>query len=133
MFASWLFGDMSAEGVPSSDRILDPLPLSDSAERALGVAAAIVVALGVAAAVSAVLSGGRAQRTAATVMPLVALAVFLAFGYRVMTASVAGANVGAGLFQVAAVVLVPFLIWLSVVIWRQSEVEPGAGDDGSSL
>jgi hypothetical protein len=126
--ASWLIGDISAEGVPPADRIYDPLPLSKSAEQALGVSAAVVVALGGAAAVSAVLRGGRAQRAAATVMPLVGLAVYLAFGYRVMTAAISGANIGAGLFQMTAFVVVPFLIWLSVVIWRNSDSEPDAPD-----
>ncbi len=118
---SWVIGDLSEAQAPSTDRAMDPLPLSPSAEAALGSSATLVLVAGVAAAISALRAGGQSRRAALTVFPLVGLAVFLALGYRINTAAVVGANIGAGWWFMVSVVAVPSLIWLSVRTYRSED------------
>lgn len=118
---SWVIGDLSEAQAPSTDRAMDPLPLSPSAEAALGSSATLVLVAGVAAAISALRAGGLSRRAAVTVFPLVGLAVFLALGYRINTAAVIGANIGAGWWFMVSFVAVPSLIWLSVRNWQRED------------
>ena len=118
---SWVIGDLSEAQAPSTERALDPLPLSPTAEAALGSSATLVLLAGVAAAISALRAGGQSRRVALTAFPLVGLAVFLALGYRINTAAVVGANIGAGWWFIQSVVAVPSLIWLSVRTYRSED------------
>jgi hypothetical protein len=126
---AWVISDLSEAGAPLTDRELDPLPLSPRAGAALGICATFVLVAGIAATASALRAGGRSRRIALTVMPSVGGAMFLALGYRIFTAAVHGANIGAGMWLMAGFVVVPSLIWLSFWIYRSNDPGPDGEAD----
>ena len=106
----WLIGDRSYTGPVDGglDYAYHPLPLASSVVTGVGVAS--TVALGV------VLFGLRRTRTAIAALACFALAgVLLGVTYRIVTAGVIGANIGAGLALVGLVPLSAALALLGLV------------------
>jgi hypothetical protein len=95
----WLIGDQSTTRPSNADYVLrPPFRFGNKATRALGVGA-----LAVAVAAAALLIGASASHSFDpswwwVVGPLLLLGTLLAVGWRVFTAGVVGANIGAGLF-----------------------------------
>lgn len=97
--AWWLIGDQSTASPENADHVVQPpFRLSNKATRALGIGALVV-----SVAAAALLIGASASHSFdlswwSVVGPLLLLGILLALGWRVFTAGVVGANIGAGLF-----------------------------------
>jgi len=97
----WAVGDLSYTGPssfgPGLDHLIPPPDISPAAEQLIGTVAAAAGA----AACGVLLRPGSSPRKdlrwLAVVLPLLAAAVLLGWGWRVLTAGVIGANIGAGL------------------------------------
>jgi hypothetical protein len=121
----WLVGDQST--LPTSadlDYVVEPLDLGPGTERAAGI---ISTTLAVIALLILVLAWRRRQldpRWWIALAPLLTAGVIVGYGWRVMTAGVIGANIGAGLVVVFCCPLVAvLLVWAlaySVYLWRRS-------------
>jgi hypothetical protein len=109
----WLVGDQST--VPLSarpDYVIRPFRISPALERALGLMSVLVFSAAVAVLTRASLRHGLDLRWWSVLGPLLPAGVLLGFGWRVLTAGVIGANIGAGLFIfVAGPVIVALLGW----------------------
>lgn len=89
---AWLAGDLSYRGPETDlDYAVQPLPVGDATLAAAGVFGVVVL---LAAVAVVVLRAGRAWPVLAC---LAAAGVLIGGGYRVLTAGVVGANIGAGL------------------------------------
>lgn len=114
----WLVGDLS-EAVADPDYSFRPLPLTSRQELAIGATATALVAAALVVVAIAVrrrlVTGGEARALA----PLVLAGVFLGNAWRVMTAGVTGANIGAGITLLCGpFVLLGLGLW-SAVLWRR--------------
>lgn len=95
----WLIGDQSTTSAENADYVVQPsFRLSNKTTRALGIGALVV-----SVAAAAWLIGASASHSFdliwwSIVGPLLLLGILLALGWRVFTAGVVGANIGAGLF-----------------------------------
>lgn len=124
--AWWGVGDLSEDVDPNhADYAMRPPPLSGSAELCLGAAASVVALVALAALAVATRRGLVARRWWGFVLPLVAIGVFAGIGYRVMTAAVIGANIGAGLVIVFSPFVVIPALALSATSWRALPRQPG--------
>ncbi len=111
--AWWLVGDLST--VPASmspDYAFRPWPISPAAARAAGIGSLAVAGMAAAALGWAALRRRLDARWWAVLVPLLAAGFIAGTGWRVMTAGVIGANIGAGL-----VVLVGGPIVLGLLTW----------------
>ena len=117
----WVVGDQSyklgaQERYADLDYAFKPLALSAATERAVGVAALVVV---VASVVLLIVHARRGEWDHRWVRPLGAAAaagVIVGCGWRVMTAGVIGANIGAGLAVLLGGPLVVALLVVAVAI-----------------
>jgi hypothetical protein len=99
----WLVGDQSTTSRDNADYVLrPPFRFGNRVTRAVG-AGALVVTVGAAAVlIVATASHSFDPRWWSVVGPLLLLGSLLGLGWRVLTAGVIGANIGAGLFMFAA-------------------------------
>jgi hypothetical protein len=103
--AWWAIGDVSEDVSPAAAYYaFRPPSLSARAELMLGAGSTTGALAALVVLVPATRRGAVAVRWWGVVAPLVGLGVFAGFAYRVMTAAVHGANIGAGL----VVLLAPF-------------------------
>lgn len=106
------------EGV-GMNRNVEPIDLPASLHGGLTLAAAIALGAGLLALLS---PGGRQAVHRDDVMvaaPLLAAGLYIAFTYRVATAAVSGANIGAGLLFMLGVLILPTLVGLAAyTAWR---------------
>ncbi|MGI8684449.1 MAG: hypothetical protein ACR2MO_05060 [Acidimicrobiales bacterium] len=119
--AWWIVGDRSETSPGAVDHSFRPLPLTPAQEAAAGwgAIAVWVTALGVVGvALRRQDLGARLVRAA---VPLVAAGAFCGAAWRVMTAGVIGANIGAGMVFLVAPVFVPGMVAVSVAIWRRDD------------
>jgi hypothetical protein len=117
--AWWAIGDLS-EVVDRrhADYVLRPLQLGERIELGLGLGASVVA--GVSLVVLAVATGRRSieRRWWAVLVPVLVVGALCGLAYRVMTAAVSGANIGAGMVVLfGPVLVVPALAW-SAWNWR---------------
>jgi hypothetical protein len=110
----WQIGDQSSTTPDNADYVIrPPFRLSAAAERAVGTSSA---ALGIVAALWLIWASlGHGFRPAwwSVAGPLLLLGMLLGTGWRVFSAGVIGANIGAGLFVfVAGPVIVAVLAWV---------------------
>ncbi|MFE1772855.1 hypothetical protein [Streptomyces sp. NPDC059008] len=99
--ATWgLMGRQDAAGYSPSelDHAVQPLPLAESLETSLGVLS-LVLAVVTAALLARASRGESFDRGRWTVLlPLIVAGLIVGAGWRVLTAGVVGANIGAGFF-----------------------------------
>jgi hypothetical protein len=96
--AWWLIGDQSTTSPENADYVLrPPFHFSSKATRALGVGALVVSVAAAASLIGASASHSFDPSWWSVIGPLL-LGILLALGWRVFTAGVVGANIGAGLF-----------------------------------
>lgn len=109
--------DENAEG--SLDRNVVPPDVPAALQAGGGILAGVAV---VASAVVLASPGGRETVRVEDVrvaVPLLVAGMYVAFGYRVATAAVTGANIGAGLLFMVGVVAVPTLLgFAAYAAWR---------------
>lgn len=94
----WLVGDQSEVPVDGSDLgyAFGPVALDPVVERLIGIGSVLVIAAAVPLLVRASVRHQFDPRWWAVVAPMVAVGVIVGLGWRVMTAGVVGANIGAG-------------------------------------
>jgi hypothetical protein len=111
--SGWGVGDLSEEVDPRyADYAIRPLGLSPGVERGLGMAAAGVAVVAGGALVLATRRRQIDRRWWAAIVPLLLIGVYCGVSYRVVTAAVIGANIGAGMmFLLAPFVLIPLAGW----------------------
>ncbi|WP_433433394.1 hypothetical protein [Nonomuraea sp. CA-141351] len=95
----WLLGDLSAAAPPGTelDHAVRPPAIDPWAERAAGIAAALVAAGTLALLVRASRRRRFDRRWWAALLPALAAGAIAGAGWRVVTAGTLGANIGAGL------------------------------------
>lgn len=114
--SAWLVGDQSYRGTTDLDHALRPLAVPQGVEVAAGVAGLAVLAL------SAVVVR-RAPRAWPVLACLTAAGLLLGAGYRIVTAGVIGANIGAGLtFLLGGPLLLALLLAAAVLAVRRRPV-----------
>ncbi len=104
-------GNWLDEDAPGAlDRNVEPphVPAALQAGVGLLTGAALLAALAVLASPAG--RSGTCVEDVRVAVPLLIAAVYMAFGYRVATAAVTGANIGAGLLFMMGVVVVPTLL-----------------------
>lgn len=113
----WIVGDRSETWIEDPDHAFRPLPLSAAQEAAAGWGslAASLAAAGV--VVVALRRHDLEARVVRAAVPLLLAGGFCGGGWRVMTAGVIGANIGAGLVFMAGLAFVPGMVAVSAVIW----------------
>jgi hypothetical protein len=112
----WLVGDLSTE-TADPDYFLRPVDLGDTAQHVVGVGAVVLVA---ASAVALVVAGWRGRldrRWWSVLVELVLAGGLCGAGWRVLTAGVIGANIGAGFVMVVVAPIVAALVSLAVLEW----------------
>ncbi|MFJ2832878.1 hypothetical protein ACIPC1_35910 [Streptomyces sp. NPDC087263] len=113
--AAWgLMGQQNSTELPASqlDYAFEPLGISDGPAGVLGATALLLAGVGAALLVRASRSGGLDKRWWGVLAPLVMAGLLVGTGWRILTAGVIGANIGAGLvvfFMVPAVA--GLLLW----------------------
>ena len=119
--AFWLIGDQSTVGAASRPDYVWRVRVSEGLVRAAGVAASIVLI-----AALLVLRRDRAERRVVHLtVALMAVGIFIAYGARMLTAGVIGANIGAGMFIMLGLPLAAFAVWLAVASFRRAGRAPG--------
>ncbi|MFE2267414.1 hypothetical protein [Streptomyces griseosporeus] len=134
--AVWgLMGQQNAQGLPSSelDYAYQPPDISDGTAAVLGGVALVLAVAGAALLVRASLRGAFDHRWWGVLAPLTAAGVLAGVGWRVLTAGVIGANIGAGFVVViGGPLLAGLLLWaLARALWLAWE-RVGRGDSASA-
>lgn len=127
--AWWLIGDQSTAAGPP-DSILWSPPLTSTGERGLALLGVVLAVSGVGAVIALVRSGRIAVETLWGWPPGIAGCVLLAWCWRLMTASVAGANQGAGPVLLFGSPLVLFLLGVGAALIAFAPVGSGRPSDG---
>src|SRR5215469_7605956 len=110
----WLTGDQSTTRPNNADYVLrPPFRFSNKATRALGAGALAVTVAAATLLIGASASHSFDLRWWSVIGPLMLLGILLAVGWRVFTAGVVGANIGAGLFAfLAGPVILALVGWV---------------------
>jgi hypothetical protein len=109
----WLAGDQSTVALTADpDYFVRPLHISPALERVLGCGSVLVAIVAALLLTWASLRHGLDLRWWSVLGPLLPAGALTGFGWRVLTAGVIGANIGAGLFTFfAGPVIVALLAW----------------------
>jgi hypothetical protein len=110
----WLVGDQSTTKPDNADYVVrPPFRMSKGVTRVVG-AASLTLALAAAAwLIYASASASFDNRWWSVIGPMLLLGVLLGVGWRVFTAGVVGANIGAGIFAfVAGPVILAIVAWV---------------------
>ncbi|GGM87072.1 hypothetical protein ACFFX1_50275 [Dactylosporangium sucinum] len=109
----WLVGDQST--VPASanpDHVLMPFAIGPRAERAAGIASTVLTVIALALLVLATRRRNVDPRWWRVLVPLLAVGLIVGSGWRVVTAGVIGANIGAAVVvTLGGPVVVALLLW----------------------
>ncbi|MFE6285811.1 hypothetical protein [Streptomyces sp. NPDC057877] len=130
--AAWgLMGRQDAEGVAPAelDYAYRPLDIADGPAALVGAAALLLGGLAAALLVRASRAGRLDARWWQVLAPLMVAGLVIGVGYRVLTAGVIGANIGAGLTMLFGVPVVAALVAWALVrgVWLAAH----RGDGGS--
>src|SRR2546423_1194152 len=102
----WLVGDISEDG-PHLDYVLKPPRLTSTQELVIGAGATTCALLAIAAVTVALRRHVLRAGELGVAIPLVAAGMFVGYGFRVVTAGVIGANIGAGLTVLFGLIFLP--------------------------
>ncbi|MFD9330760.1 hypothetical protein [Streptomyces sp. NPDC060065] len=135
--AAWgLLGQQNSGELPASqlDYAFQPLGVPDGLDTVLGVVALVLAGAGATLLVRASRSGRMDKRWWGVLVPLVMAGLLVGVGWRVLTAGVIGANIGAGLVIIfGGPVVTGLLLWaLGRGVWLANH-RPGhrpGGDNG---
>lgn len=110
----WLVGDQSTTSRDNADYVLrPPFRFSSRVTRAVGAGALVVTVAAGAVLIVASASHSFDLKWWTVVGPLLLLGILLGLGWRVLTAGVIGANIGAGLFMfLAGPVILAIVGWV---------------------
>ncbi|QPP08326.1 hypothetical protein G4Z16_20165 [Streptomyces bathyalis] len=133
--ATWgLMGQDDAQGLPPSqlDHAYEPLAIPAGVQTALGIGALLLAAAALVLLVRAWRRGTFDRRWWQVLGPLMVAGLIVGAGWRVLTAGVVGANIGAGLVVLfGAPVVVALALWAAGRgVWlalHRSDRGPGAG------
>lgn len=115
----WVVGDQSEDVDPANaDYVLTPPSVSGSVELALGAGACVLVVTATVALAVASMRGRLGRRWWGFLAPLVVIGMFVGASYRVMTAAVIGANIGAGMVILVGPPLILVALAVSAHSWR---------------
>jgi hypothetical protein len=133
--AAWgLMGQQNVEGFLASelDYAFQPWAISDGVAALIGVAGLLVAGAGAALLVRGSRRGTLDRRWWGVLGPLVVAGVIAGVGWRILTAGVIGANIGAGLMIMFGVPLLGgLLLWaLGRAVWLAFERRSGGGGNG---
>ncbi|GAA0612915.1 hypothetical protein [Streptomyces crystallinus] len=97
--AWWLMGQQNVDGVPPAelDYAFRPLAIGPTQETALGASALLLTLCSAVFLLDASRRGRFDTRWWQVILPLLAAGLLLGVGWRILTAGVIGANIGAGL------------------------------------
>lgn len=117
--AWWTIGDLSEEvDRRHADYFLRPPQLGERVELGVGLGASVVAGASLVVLAMATRRRSIERRWWAVLVPLLVVGAFCGLAYRVMTAAVIGANIGAGMVVLfGPVLVVPALAW-SARNWR---------------
>ncbi len=128
----FLVGDLTETEPRYANYVWRPWPFLTEHEAVIGVVSMIVFVVAGAALVAKVWNGQVPGFLVAQVGVLAAFAAWLGFGYRVMTAGVSGAQLGAGLVTLAtpvfALVTVALVVGLAMTGRRRRDRRGAAPD-----
>jgi hypothetical protein len=95
----WLIGDLSTTRPDTADYVIRPLVrIGPAAARVAGIVSLVLAIVAAAWLSWESVHGGLDLRWWSAIGPLLALGILLGLGWRVFTAGVIGANIGAGLY-----------------------------------
>jgi hypothetical protein len=112
----WLVGDLSTE-LPDPNYLIRPLDIGDTAQHMIGVGAVVLVAASGLTLVVAGLRGRVDRRWWPVLVELLLVGALCGAGWRVLTAGVIGANIGAGFVLGLGAPIVVFLVGSAVFDW----------------
>jgi len=118
----WLVGDLSTE-IVDPDYFIRPVQIGGTAEHVVGVGAVVLVAGSVVALVVAGWRGRLDQGWWSVLVELVLAGGLCGAGWRVLTAGVIGANIGAGLVMMVGAPIVAALVSMAVDDWLSLRVQ----------
>lgn len=132
--AAWgLMGRQNATELPASqlDYAYQPLGIPDGLDTVLGASALLMAGVGTALLVRASRSGALDKRWWGVLAPLIMAGLLVGTGWRVMTAGVIGANIGAGFVVFfGGPVVAGLLLWaLGRGVWLATH-RPGGDNRG---
>ncbi|MEV7346108.1 hypothetical protein [Streptomyces sp. NPDC093544] len=132
--AAWgLMGQQNSAELPASqlDYAFQPLGIPEGLDTVLGVTALLVAGVGATLLVRASRSGGLDKHWWGVLAPLIMAGLLVGMGWRVMTAGVIGANIGAGLVVFfGGPVVAGLLLWaLGRGVWLATH-RPGGENRG---
>ncbi|MDQ3570584.1 MAG: hypothetical protein M3396_08185 [Actinomycetota bacterium] len=117
---AWVIGDLSTTDDPRPDYAIRPPDIPPAMEHALGAFSLVAVVASTAALVWAWRREPPRPGWLSVLVPLVVAGAIAGLGWRVMTAGVIGANIGAGLTVLFGTPVVIALIILACVsAWRR--------------
>jgi hypothetical protein len=123
----WAVGDLSTD-LPDPDYQIRPFDIGQTTEQVAGVSAAVLAAAAVVALVGAGRAGRFDRRWWPVLVELMLAGALCGAGWRVLTAGVIGANIGAGLMLWVGAPIVAALVGLAVFDWlsvRAQRQHPG--------
>jgi hypothetical protein len=136
--AAWgLMGQQNAGGVSSSelDHAFQPLDIPDGTAAMIGAIALLLAGVGAAVLVRASRRGSLDRRWWEVLAPLLAAGLMVGVGWRILTAGVVGANIGAGLaIMFGGPVVAGLLLWaLGRGVWIARHRSGGDGGSGQLI
>lgn len=136
--AAWgLMGQQNAGGLPPSelDHAFQPWDVPDTAAAVIGAISLLLAGVGAALLVRASRGGNLDRRWWEVLAPLMVAGVMVGVGWRVLTAGVVGANIGAGLAIImGGPVVAGLLLWALVRgVWLATHRADGDGGRGQGF
>ncbi|MBR8642202.1 hypothetical protein KEF29_29905 [Streptomyces tuirus] len=133
--AAWgLMGQQDAEGIPASelDYAFQPWGVGDGVAAVVGGVALVLAAVGAAVLVRGSRRGDLDHRWWGVLGPLVVVGLMAGVGVRILTAGVAGANIGAGLLiMLGTPVAAALVLWALVRgVWLATRGHADRGGSG---
>lgn len=123
----WAVGDLSTD-LPDPDYQIRPVAIGHTTEQVAGVTAAVLAVAAVVALIHAGRAGRFDRRWWPVLVELMVAGTLCGAGWRVLTAGVIGANIGAGLVLWVGAPIVAALVGLAVFDWlsvRAQQQHPG--------
>jgi hypothetical protein len=123
----WAVGDLSTD-LPDPDYRIRPFAIGHRTEQVAGVSAAVLAVAAVVALIHAGRAGRFDRRWWPVLVELMLAGTLCGAGWRVLTAGVIGANIGAGLVLWVGAPIVAALVGLAVFDWlsvRAQQQHPG--------